>query len=140
MLKACNPATLLRDGDLQARDVAEPAAIPQEPCAAVRMRLEGASRSLWRMPTYAVYWDEPGGGRFAGRISLDGACAELEGAASDGRTRRQIGFEDIAAVRYERGGLHVSRRDGVPLWLGSVDRPGALRELGERLRARLAAA
>jgi len=91
--------------------------------------------------TYAVYWNEIDGARFAGRISLAASSAELEGGSSDGRrTRQRIGFDDIASVRYERGRLHVWRRSGAPLRLGSVDRPGALRELGERLQARLAAA
>jgi hypothetical protein len=91
--------------------------------------------------TYAVYWNELDGARFAGRISLSGSCAELEGGASDGRrARRRIAFDDIASVRYERGRLHVWRRSGAPLRLASLDRPGALRELGERLQTRLAAA
>ena len=95
----------------------------------------------WYVQTYAVYWNDPDGGRFAGRISLAASCAELEGGASDGRrTCRRIAFEDISPVRYERGRLHVWRRSGAPLRLGSVDRPGALRELGERLQTRLAAA
>jgi len=90
--------------------------------------------------TYAVYWNEIDGGRFAGRISLAASSAELEGGASDGRRARQrIAFTDIASIRYERGRLHVWRRGGAPLRLGSVDRPGALRELGERLQSRLAA-
>ena len=93
------------------------------------------------MQTYAVYWNELDGARFAGRILLSGSCAELEGGASDGRrARRRIAFDDIASVRYERGRLHVWRRSGAPLRLASLDRPGALRELGERLQTRLAAA
>jgi hypothetical protein len=92
------------------------------------------------MQTYAVYWNEVDGARFAGRISLGSAFAELEGGASDGRTmRRRIGFDEIASVRYERGRLHVWRRCGAPLRFGSVDGPGALRELSERLQGRLAA-
>ena len=92
------------------------------------------------MQTYAVYWNEIDGARFAGRISLAASSAELEGGASDGRrTRQRIVFDDIASVRYERGRLHVWRRSGAPLRLGSVDRPGALRELGERLQSRLPA-
>ena len=76
----------------------------------------------------------------AGCISLAASSAELEGGASDGRrTRQRIAFDDIASVRYERGRLHVWRRSGAPLRLGSVDRPGALRELGERLLSRLPA-
>jgi hypothetical protein len=94
-----------------------------------------------RVQTYAVYWNDLDGARFAGRLSLNASCAELEGGASDGRqTRQRIAFDDIASVRYERGRLHVWRRSGAPVRLGSVDRPGALRELSERLQSRLAAA
>jgi hypothetical protein len=95
----------------------------------------------WLVQTYAVYWNELDGGRFAGRISLGVSFAELDGGAGDGRRRRQrIQFDEIASVRYERGLLHVWRRSGAPLHFGSVDRPGALRELGERLQGRLSAA
>jgi hypothetical protein len=92
------------------------------------------------MQTYAVYWNDLDGARFAGRISLGSAFAELEGGARDGRrTQRRIAFDEIASVRYTRGRLHVWRRCGAPLRFGSVDRPGALRELGERLQARVGA-
>jgi hypothetical protein len=87
--------------------------------------------------TYAVYWNELDGARFAGRISLGASFAELEGTGGGRRLRRRIAFEEIASVRYQRGRLHLWRRNGAPLRLGSVDRPGALRELGERLQTRL---
>jgi hypothetical protein len=93
------------------------------------------------MQTYAVYWNDLDGVRFAGRIALAASSADLEGGAGDGRrTLRQIAFDDISSVRYERGRLHIWRRSGAPLRLGSVDRPGALHELAERLQTRLAAA
>jgi hypothetical protein len=93
------------------------------------------------MQTYAVYWTELDGARFSGRISLGASFAELDGGAGDGRrTKRRIRFDEIASVRYERGLLHVWRRSGAPMRFGSVDRPGALGELGERLQAQLAAA
>jgi hypothetical protein len=93
------------------------------------------------MQTYAVYWTEADGARFAGRVSLGASYAELDGGTGDGRrSRRRIGFDEIASVHYERGLLHVWRRSGAPLRFGSVDRPGALHELGERLQGRLSAA
>jgi len=117
------------------------AAFPQQSCAGVRMRRGVPWAQAGRMQTYAVYWNELDGARFAGCISLGASSAELAGGTSDGRrTRRRIGFDEIASVRYERGRLHVWRWDGAPVRLGSLDRPGALRELGERLQARLAAA
>lgn len=92
------------------------------------------------MQTYAVYWNESDGSRFAGRISLGASAAELEGTGDGRRVRRLIAFEEITSVRYQRGRLHLWRRNGAPLRLGSVDRPGALRELAERLKSRLAVA
>jgi hypothetical protein len=93
------------------------------------------------MQSYAVYWSELDGARFAGRISLGVSFAELDGGSGDGRrTRRRIGFDEISSVRYERGLLHVWRRSGAPLRFGSFDRPGALRELCERLQGMLSAA
>ena len=92
------------------------------------------------MQTYAVYWNEPDGSRFAGCMSVGPSFAKLEGATcSGGRASRRIGFEEIASVRYARGWLHIWRHDGAPVRVGSVDRPGALRELAERLRSGLAA-
>jgi len=91
------------------------------------------------MQTYAVYWNAKYGGRCAGRISLGPSFAELDGGTSDGRRTMRIPFEEIASVRYQRGLLHVWRRNGPPVRLGSVDRPGALRELAERIQSRLAA-
>jgi hypothetical protein len=91
--------------------------------------------------TYAVYWNDLDGARYAGSICLATSSANLEGGSSDGRrATERIAFDEIAAVRYERGGLWVWRRTGAPLRLGSVDRPGALRELAERLQSVLAAA
>jgi hypothetical protein len=94
---------------------------------------------LRRMQSYAVYWNGIDGARFSGRLSL-GTTLELEGATGDGRRlRQQIALDQIASIRYERGRLHVWRRSGAPLRFGSVDRPGALLELGDRLQSRLAA-
>jgi hypothetical protein len=91
------------------------------------------------MQTYAVYWTDPAGERCAGRVALCASFAELDGGSSDGRLRSlRIGFEEIASVRYQHGLLHVWRRDGPPVRLGSVDAPGALRELAERLKSQLA--
>ena len=92
------------------------------------------------MQSYAVYWNDFDGNRFAGRISLAASSADLEGGSGDGlQTRQRIAFDDIAAVRYERGRLNVWRRSGPPMRFGSVDRPGALRELAERLQSVLTA-
>ena len=92
------------------------------------------------MQTYAVYWNDPEGERCAGRVSLGPSFAELDGGTSDGHLRSlRVGFDEIASVRYQHGLLHVWRRNGAPVRLGSADRPGALRELAERLKSQLAA-
>jgi len=46
---------------------------------------------------------------------------------------QEIAFEDIAAVEISGGKMQVSERDGRALSIGSLDAPGALRELAERL-------
>ncbi len=93
------------------------------------------------MQTYAVYWNDSDGERCAGRVSLGPSFAELNGSTSQGQLRSlRLGFEEIASVRYQHGRLHLWRRNAAPQRLGSADRPGALRELAERLKSQLAAA
>jgi len=89
-----------------------------------------------RAPSYAVYWNEGTGPRYAGRVEMRSTCAELSGAAVYGRRSLQrILFDDIAAIAYANGRLRIDRRDGGELEIGSVDAPGALRELADRLVA-----
>jgi hypothetical protein len=93
------------------------------------------------MQTYAVYWREPDGSRFAGRFSLGSAYAVLDGGARDGRRmRRRIDFGEIAALRYDRGRLHIWSRDAAPVRLGSVEGPGVMGELAANLQACVLAA
>jgi hypothetical protein len=100
-------------------------------------RLPG--REAGSMQTYAVYWNESDGERCAGRVSLGLSFAELDGGTSEGELRSlRIGYDEIASVRYQHGRLHLWRRNRAPLRLGSADRPGALRELAERLKSQLA--
>ena len=94
-----------------------------------------------RERTYAVYWNEPDGPRYAGRIALGPSFAELSGGAAYGkRSLHRIFFNEIESVGYERGRLELRRRAGVPIRIGSIDGPGALRELADRLQAALAPA
>jgi hypothetical protein len=93
-----------------------------------------------RAPTYAVYWNEPDGPRYAGRVALGPSFAELAGGASYGKhSLHRVFFDEIESVRYEGGRLELRRYAGVPIRIGSVDGPGALRELADRLQAALAA-
>ena len=84
--------------------------------------------------SYAVYWYEGElGPRYAGRLELSGSSAELSGSALGHRFLDSISFKDIASVRLSAGRLRISRRDGGEFDIGSVDGPGSLRELAERL-------
>src|SRR5437763_734439 len=114
------------------------------PAAPLRASAEAAGprRSVAdSMQTSAVYWNDSDGERCAGRVSLGPSFAELNGGTSEGQLRSlRLGFEEIASVRYQHGRLHLWRRNAAPLRLGSADKPGALRELAERLKSQLAAA
>ena len=86
--------------------------------------------------TYAVFWDEVSGHRFAGRLAVRPGYAELGGGGENGvKSHLRILFEDIVAVRYGRGLLQIRRRGHSPLEIGSVDGPGALHEAAERLQS-----
>src|SRR5438105_14829050 len=79
------------------------------------------------MQTYAVYGNESKGERCAGRVSLGPSFAELDGGTSEGQLRSlRLGFDEIAAVRYQHGRLHLWRGNAAALRLGSAGGPGAL--------------
>ena len=87
-------------------------------------------------PTYAVYWSESGGPRYAGRIRFGPSFVELAGTAAGGRrSLARIPFGELASTCYEQGRLSLERRRGTRLEIGSVDSPGALREAADRLSA-----
>ena len=88
--------------------------------------------------SYAVYWNEGAGVRYAGRLDLEPGSALLAGRAPHG-TRRlfRILFADIASVHYGGGRIRVERPAHPTLEIGSVDAPGALREAADRLLASL---
>jgi len=46
---------------------------------------------------------------------------------------QEIAFEEIAGVEVSGGKMQVRKRDGRALSIGSLDAPGALRELADRL-------
>jgi hypothetical protein len=84
---------------------------------------------------YAVSWSGIDGTRCAGRLDLVDGSATLVGASRGIRRDERIEFDDIAAVRIERGRLHIDRHLGAALLIASLDGPGALREVAERLAA-----
>jgi hypothetical protein len=82
--------------------------------------------------TYAVSW-RSNGSHCAGRLDVGERAVLLTGAANGCRVREAIAFREIARVQVERGRMHLVRRDGRSLSISSLDAPGALRELAERL-------
>jgi hypothetical protein len=88
------------------------------------------------MQSYAVYWNEGSGARFAGRLDMEPGYAQLAGhTAQGGRTLLRVLFGEIVDVRYGKGRLRVERHARPPLEVGSVDGPSALHELADRLQA-----
>jgi hypothetical protein len=83
--------------------------------------------------TYAVSWLSAAGAPCAGRLGLDGHGLTLTGASKGHPVRQQIAFDEIDDVEVGAGTLQVRKRDGRLLSIGSLDAPGALRELAERL-------
>jgi hypothetical protein len=92
------------------------------------------------LKTYAVFWDAPGGVRCAGRLDLYAGGVTLKGAASGVRSEETLELAEITRLQLSGGRLHIKRRGGRPLTIGTLDGPGALRELAEGLSVRLASA
>lgn len=84
--------------------------------------------------TYAMFWSIGEGPRRAGRVDV-GEDAIALSATTPTPDVDWILFEDIGSVVVERGVLHIDRRGEPAVHIGSLDRPGALRELAERLTA-----
>ena len=114
------------------------AAFPQRICERARMSRCSTKRTMRCMNTgYAVSWNGVDGTRCAGRLDVGDGSARLVGASRGVRRDETITFDDIASVRLERGRLHIDRRVGAALLIGSLDGPGTLREVAERLAASL---
>jgi hypothetical protein len=84
--------------------------------------------------SYAMFWHTDEGPRLVGRVEVTPHCLDLEATVPPAPTQR-IAFDDIAGVTVNRGVLSLVRRAGPRLTIGSLDRPGALRELAELLVA-----
>jgi hypothetical protein len=85
------------------------------------------------MSTYAVSWLTSSGTPCAGRLGLDSHGLTLTGATRGSPVRQVIAFDEIEDVQVDSGRLRLRKRDGRSLAIGSLDAPGALRELAERL-------
>jgi hypothetical protein len=82
--------------------------------------------------SYAMFWWIGDGPRSAGRVEVDAESMSLS-ATTPGSAVTQVGFRELVRVLLERGLLHVERRAEPAVHIGSLDTPGALRELADRL-------
>jgi len=89
-----------------------------------------------------VLWSVGGGAAVAGRLDLFRDRIRLDGGSRDDRRLREIGADEIAAVRIGRGGderiagravLVLELRNGETITLVGFHQPGSLHELAERL-------
>jgi hypothetical protein len=83
-----------------------------------------------RHGTYAVWWQEDGGPRHAGKLQLASLHLLLSG---NGSGAVALPLDEIVSVEYRRGELHVERRNGDHMRIGNLDGPGALLELSDAL-------
>ena len=85
-----------------------------------------------RRGSYAIWWREGNGPRHVGKVEL----ARLHALLSGGNAKRvAVPFDDITAVEYQRGEVRIARRAAATLCVGSLDAPGVLLELTNRLAA-----
>lgn len=79
-----------------------------------------------------MFWWIGDGPRRAGRIEVGDDHVDLS-ATSPSAEADIIRFRELARVLLDRGLLHVERRSADTVHIGSLDTPGALRELADRL-------
>ncbi|MGZ4333165.1 MAG: hypothetical protein ACXVRJ_02680 [Gaiellaceae bacterium] len=82
--------------------------------------------------SYAMFWWIGDGPRKAGRIEVEVDSVSLS-ATTPGAGVELIRFRDLGRVLLDRGLLHVERQTEPPVHIGSLDTPGALRELADVL-------
>lgn len=82
--------------------------------------------------SYAMFWWIGEGPRNAGRVEV-GAESVSFSATTPVATVERIRFRDVARVLLDRNVLHLERRVEPPVHVGSLDTPGALRELADVL-------
>ena len=86
-----------------------------------------------------MFWWMDGGARRAGRIEFGDGFLYLSATTPDPAEER-VRFRDLVGVLLERGLLHLERGGMPSIHIGSLDTPGALRELADRLGDSLRAA
>jgi hypothetical protein len=85
-------------------------------------------------PTYAMSWWLGDGPRSAGRVELSTGRLALA-ATTPTAVVEHIALRDVGAIALLRGILELERPGLPTVRLRSLDRPGALRELHDRLLA-----
>jgi hypothetical protein len=94
-----------------------------------------------------VVWTEDGTTLLPGRLELEGRKLRLVGGSHGTERSRELDLSDIASTRLGRsaderiGGrltLVVELRTGGSLRIAGFERPGAMRDLADRLHADLA--
>jgi len=86
-----------------------------------------------RRSSYAVWWNEGNGPRHVGKLEIARLHALLSG---NGSGRLAVPLDQIVSVDYVRGEVLLARNGGTIVRIGSLDAPGALRELANRLVTR----
>jgi hypothetical protein len=85
-----------------------------------------------RRSSYAVWWNEGDGPKHVGKLEI----ARLHALLSGNRSKRlAIALDDITAVEYRRGEVHIDRKGATRLRIGSLDAPGTLLELAHSLES-----
>src|SRR5918996_818751 len=88
--------------------------------------------------TYAVSWQDPGLAPDCGRLEVHPQRVLFEGSNGP----RTVGFDELSSVRVSRSPeerragrptLVLERRSGEAIRIGSLDGPGVVLELAERL-------
>ena len=92
-------------------------------------RLTPSLRTM-RHRSYAIWWDDGKGPRRAGKLELGPLHALLSG---NGRSRLALPLDQIVDIECIHGEVLVHREGEPTLRIGSLDAPGALRELASRL-------
>jgi hypothetical protein len=82
--------------------------------------------------SYAMFWWIGEGTRKAGRVEVDDESVSLSATTPRAAVER-IRFRDVARVLLDRNVLRVERQAAPPVHIGSLDTPGALRELADVL-------
>jgi hypothetical protein len=79
--------------------------------------------------TYAMSWQLDGGAREAGRVEVTEHGIDFDSP----RHAERIRFAELTVIRLAHGVLRLERHSKPALIVASLDGPGALRELADRV-------